>query len=391
MKIHISVALITLLTTQVVIASQWTYVPSLNVGTEYDDNLRLTSEPHDSVLGISASPGISAGRVTDASSIFAGGLLKLSRFDSDEVKDTNEQHYLFSSRYKTLLDEFRVNSVLSIDTSITRLVEWDAISAEQIDGLDISDVDEGLVKVNVRRERTNVTGSWKRKIDDVMNVSARYRFKGVYYDKESGTGLVDSKRHTIQAGVHRRIDDQSNVGLTLRYSDYQVSNNVQGSESYELHSAYNFQIYSTLRANAGFGVGQTRYADKTTDSLLFDVGLHKQSELTSYSINAGRDLRGSGPGTLVESNRVYAKVTSKISPRLSYSINAYLFRNNSIGVDSVSDRLFFRLEPALLWDLAQFWQADARYRYRFEDLENTAGNTKSNAILLSISYVPNRK
>ncbi len=178
---------------QDLLAAKWSTEPFVAVGAVHNDNIRLTTGPHDSVSGVNLTPGVSSRRETPTSLVNIDALLNATHYsDEDEQDDLDEQIIRLRSRGQASeRSSWRVDGRLVRDT-LLRTVDIPGFDADP----DLGDTDIGLVDQDVRRIRFRLRPSWTRAVTQRTSVTLRYGLTDESFSDEEGTGLVDNEPPT---------------------------------------------------------------------------------------------------------------------------------------------------------------------------------------------------
>ncbi len=142
--------------------------------------------------------------------------------------------------------------------------------------------------------------------------------------------------------------------------------------------------------------GSITTADPTKtkdDGFLASISLDKDAGLTRYSVRFAVDVLPSSTGGRVETNELIGQVFRTITPRFDVSLRGQAYEPDRLGTQDQDrfSRRFISLEPRLIWRFQRDWTLGAAYRYRRQKARVDAESSESNAILLSIRYVPPSK
>src|SRR5438094_9991976 len=90
-------------------AAEWSMVPSVDLMTEFDDNIHLTASPHPSVWGIRLAPDIKFSGTTETLDVTGGLRFDLNRYFGESGLDTTDHTLIMRSIYKTERDVLGLN------------------------------------------------------------------------------------------------------------------------------------------------------------------------------------------------------------------------------------------------------------------------------------------
>ncbi len=368
-------------------AAEWSLQPSLSLKAEYNDNIRLTTGPHDSVTGRTVSPQINFGRATETSQVNLRMLLNFTSYSGDEVNDLDEQILVLSSRFRTTeRTTWRLDGRYRRD-NLFRTIDIDS-EEETGEG---DDTDIGLVDVKVRRNRLTLRPSWTHQLTERSSLRLGYRLTDVSYSEAAGTGLVDYERHLVESIFSHKITVKDDFTVTGSVSRYRAPDTDTETDNTQILVGIRHAFSETAqgRLSAGFReTVETRgTADDRSSGVVWEAGLRQRSELTTLDGVFRRSVSPSGAGSSVESNQLRVKLRRKVSPKLSFLLRAKFFRNKALeGSTTGVNRRYYVIEPGLRWRWTREWFIYGSYRYRRQKYDDQAEAAKSNAVLLGVAY-----
>lgn len=390
------------LSPQLAMGAEWSVVPSIQLKEEYEDNIHLTTMMHDTVWGSAVSPSVQLVRRAPASVAKVSARLRFNRYSGDDVRDTDVQYLTLSSRNRTPRGRWVVKGSFKRDTTLSTLEEAESDTADEEEAesdtsdeeelADAEDIDEGLVQVEVRRNRLDLDPSWSQNLTERMTLRLGYRLRDVYYSAAEGTSLFDYQRHSLDVALMRQVTERYRLGITARYSEYRASEVNSEADTSTLLASMDHAFSETLRGIVAVGMQNTSsmrgaLEDEST-GYTFDVGIKKKiNHSTNYRLALKRDVQGSGAGRVVQSDRLNIHFSSKITSKLTFLLSGKFFRNKSLEASATNvDRRYYSIEPSLRWLLTRKWSVDGYYRYRYQKYDNAVTSAQSNAVFLGIRY-----
>lgn len=367
-------------------AAEWSLQPTLTLGLEYDENLALTTAPHDSTSGFSITPQVNVTGASERSKLSLDILLNYTEYSGGDVEDTNEQVLSLSSYNQTtertrwgLDGDFRRDTLLSIINIGTGTGE-------------LTDTDVGLARAKVRRDRRSLEPSWTRQLSERNSLGLRYEFVDVGFSDTAGTtGLEDYEVHTLAATFSREITSRDDFNLGISTSRFKASD--KSSEADTVRIAVGMTRAFSETANGTFSIGASETEEtiaskeEKTSGFILEARAEQKSELTTLDGVISRDVYPSGGGRAVQSDQLRVNLLRKISPKLNFELKATLFRNKVVeGSDPDIDRRYYEVEPGLSWQWTPHWFVNTSYRYRRQKFDAEPDTAKSNAVFLGVAY-----
>lgn len=370
-------------------ADQWAVTPSVQMRASHDDNINLSVDNPISVWGSSISPLLDLSKRSAASSYGIGGRLIFNRYSEESVQDTNIQLLTFSGRTTTRLSRFGLSGSYKRDTTFATVTDT---SSDDDDGQLTGDVDAGLVRTQVRRNRLLLRPSWRYTLSEVMSIDMRYMFNDTTYSGDGSEVLTDYLRQSAELTVIRRLSERSNITATAGAGRYTTSGEGTDTDDYSLSAGFRHEFSPMLTMQVGVGVRSAIStiddSDVETTGTLINASLSGNlSELTTYRITASENFQPSGIGALVLSDSLSWDMSHDLSQKLSVSLWATAFRNQSVDFNrAASDRTHYDVEPGFRWKLGREWSMDGSYRYRWQKYRDDDEAASSNAVYLAVNY-----
>ncbi len=370
-------------------ADQWAVTPSLQIKVLHDDNINLSVDNPVSVWGGSVSPLLDLSKRSAVSAYGLGGRLIFNRYSEDAVQDTNVQLLTFFGRTATRLSRFGVSGSYKRDTTYATI---EAPAADEDDGLLPGDVDAGLLRTQVRRNRLLLTPNWRYTLSERASISLRYTLNDMTYTGSGSDALTDYRRQSAELTLLRRLSERSGLTATVGAARYASSEVGADTDDYSFSAGFTHEFSPMLEMQVGAGVRSavSTFGDAEVESsgALVNVRLSGDvSELTTYRITADESLQPSGVGALILSKSLSWELSHKLSQKLSVSLWGTAFRNQSVDFfRAAADRTHYDIEPGFRWKLDREWSLDGSYRYRWQKYEGDEAAANSSAVYLAIDY-----
>ncbi len=383
-------------------AAVWLFDPTVTLEQEYDDNYRLATESsnEDEVWTTTLTGELAIKGKSERADLEA--LIRLDAVDyngdDDDLDDRNNQFLALSSKYKLSerdsvslaanlnRDSILRNGIIEIEPEDV-VIDDDGVI--QPDG----DIDTVLVQQNVRRTRTNVRTNWQHRLSEKTSAGLGYAYRDESFSDDSGTGLVESERHSLSANITKKITEKDKI--TGRISSiYFRPDSDRDVDTLEARLKWIHDFSEAFQMDFSLGVRESDFdnAPKSSDTgFVANIGAKKRVGLTTYRFNLERRVRPSASGNEVESDEVTLSVKRRITETMNFRFAGRFFDTESTDdSNSRNNREFFTLSPVLSWRFSPSWVARASYEYRERDLDN-GGSGDSNSAFFSISYSPPRQ
>lgn len=423
-----------LIAPQIVRAAEWSLEPSIRTGLEYNDNARLTLQPHDSVYGYMVAPKLMVGTRSNIWQVNGSAEYTRRNYNADASDlDRNDQYYTLGA----LLGGER--SIWRLDGSLTRS---SILTDHQFDP------NTGLVQVNTIQELKNLNPSWTWSMDERKQLQLTYNYSDVSFVNGSSVGLSDYSSHGVTAQFMNQLDPLNQAFFSVGYSTSRtpqvflatasdpisiinaaLETKITATESRSLvyQGGITHAFSETMNGTLAVGLWNTSTKQaiqtceqpnpfyipslggdpnfyplfgqpclKATDTTLvskqessiYNVSLQKQFESTRLDLALNRSFYPSGTGDQVRTDSVNLTVNKSISARLTASLaaNTYTVRSTQSSFVANNDRSLYQIEPKLHWQWTSELDVDGSYRYtRLKRVADSTAAT-SNSAYLTLTY-----
>jgi hypothetical protein len=390
-------------------AAEWTVEPSALFGLTYNDNVNLTTQPHNSINGNVVTPRLDLGMRTQAWQLTGSAEASRIRYSGESAQDRDDNAFRLSSAYQSERNIWQLNASSTRDSPV---------ADEQTSS------DTGAVQTPKIRETHGFSPSWTRMLTERTRLQLMYQLNDTSYVNGQSVGLYDYRYSTASATVSNQLSQQSQVFVTGAYSAFHtpVTGNESTTRSFQAGITQNFSesMQGTLAAGArrtetltqgGFPVytrflaiingkltelliqtGVTSGARRQETSSVFSGSLEKKYELTSINMSFSRSLAPSGSGSEVEQDSFDFRLNRTMTPRL----NAYINLNSVIVRDdqgniSNNNRPYYHAELGANWAWTQELNLSMSYGYSRVKREFEDKAAIANSARLTLLYRPLKK
>lgn len=378
---------------QAAVGAEWSAEPGIQLRTNYDDNIYLTTAPHKSIWGISVSPRLLLAKRTPNSEIALSGRATFNHYSQKLPVDPDAQNVTLESHYDTLLNKWGLDGYYTRETtSATITVEQPVNPNVPVTGTGSSIVNVNLVPVEVRQNELNLHPSLTRTLTPRTTLGLGYGFDDVFYDSNQGTFLTDYHQHGFGVGVSHRITQRDAIGTMAHVSLFRASTGGNEANNYGVQLTYAHDYSQTLHGTVRMGA---RYTTTTVDNLkhdnagfLFTAILDKQySEVTSFRFILERTLLPSGAGEVVPTDHFEARLSRDLSPRYNFALWSDVFNEKTINANTTGvSRLYVDVEPSLRYRITRQWTVDGSYRYGWQKYRGASSAAQENAVYIALNY-----
>jgi hypothetical protein len=383
-------------------AAEWAFEPSASLREEYNDNIRLTPLPHNSVWGTTLSPSVNFARRTEVSDTSGGLRLNMSHFSGDSNLDRVDQYYSISSNLKTERDTFALDASYTRDSTLVTEAQT-----------------TGIVLTHAQRANIALNPSWTHTLTERNALRLDMRYEDTRYSSApASAGLVDYTDWTAAGGWLYQYSERDLLNLSVYNSRFQTASGNVKSNTVGIQGGITHNFSETLRGsflvgvrstkstvesqtcdlinvplNALFGtcflyVPITQTLDSTASGSTLNAKLDKLFQTGGVSGTVSRELVPSGNGTLVETDRVGISARRQFSEKLGVGVDATASRSRYVGGAVIGNEVhYYTISPRLTWRMTQWWLLEAGYRHTEQSYQSGTGIApSSNAVYVTVAY-----
>lgn len=384
-------------------SAEWTVEPAVKLSREYNDNIRLTTEPHNSVNGSIIAPSLNFGVNTPVWQISGGGEVTQRRYSGEEGLDRDDNLLRISSIYRTERSTWQLNANRARDSVLTN----EYISS-----------DTGVVQANKKRESDSVQPSWIWMFSERTQLQLAYQHTDVSYEDALSVGLYDYRYRATTATLANQISELNQIFITAGYSTFHVlvtgfdsstrnlqagitrvfSETTRGTLQAGLRRTESFTrggnpIYSYYEVSPGVvfgeqtGVTQDERSQKTGS--VFSGNLETKFESTRLNMAISRSLDPSGSSGQIEQDTFKIDLNRQLSARLTAYVTANANKVRNVeGNISNNERTYYGIGPSAYWQWSREWNVGMSYRYAHIKRAFKNEVADSNFVNLTLTYQP---
>lgn len=383
-------------------AAEWSAEPSVRLRREYNDNINLTLQPHNSVNGSIITPKLDFGARAEIWQINATAELSRRRYSGESDLDRDDNTFRLASQYATERDTWRLEGNRTLDSVLSD---------------ELTSADIGVVQVQKRRESHGISPSWTRTLTETMQLQLAYQLNDVSYANGQSVGLYDYRYSYTTARLTNYLSEQTQVFVTGGYSAFHVpatgfdsvgrifqigiarnfSETLQGSvlagarrtESLTQGGQPIYTRISTIFGDLLVQTGVTTDVRSEETSATFNGSLDKKFEKSRMNLTLSRSLDPSGSGGQVEQDSLDFRLNHPLTSRFELLFSAYALKSRTLESNiSSNDRRYYYVEPGAYWHLSQEWKLSVGYRYTNLRREYEPKDATSNSVYLTLAYYP---
>ena len=349
----------------------------------YNDNLFITTQPHDATYGFWVSPAAEFTGKTERLEVSTQAKVSFASYYGGNPFNFTNIHLPLSVRYTTEKD------VLGFTGGFVR---DHTLSGELLT--------TGLVVRFTQRNQWTANPTWTRKITEKLSFQSGSQFIDTTYENALSTNLRDYQLYGGSGGLLYQMTEQDQLHLSGLYTNYHTINSpVPVRSSFPgvdlgLTHAFTETLTGTLHGGPSFvsTMAQTTGGNiKAQNTIwLFGASLAKKFEHTSIQVDVARNIVPSGFGQLVKTDRAGVTVSHDLTEALTASFNGSVYRTSSAtssaSVGTFPESRFLSATPRVAWEFSEWWKLELSYTYQHREVDGFSNTATSNATMFALTY-----
>ncbi|MGE3978433.1 MAG: hypothetical protein AB7F94_12700 [Nitrospira sp.] len=364
-------------------AAEWSLSPSFGVKGVYNSNLLLTPQPHSETYGFWVSPATEIAGKTERLEVSSRLAMDVVRYFGGQDKQFTNVFAPLSVRYKTEKDLFGFTGGFVRDNTLL---------GEELQAT-------GVVLQFAQRNLWTFNPTWTRSLTEKLSFQSGVQFSNSTY--ESGR-LVDYRVIGGSSGFQYELTERDQIQLSVSYTGFQTLNSPSPFQAnypginMSLTHAFSESLTGTIYGGPRFlsSTSQTQFGDVTARETVWLTGasLSKKFERAVLHVSFDRNLRPSGFGLLIQTNRGEVSGSYDLSETLACSLDVVgilVTGTNSAGIGrTFQEQKYVNVMPKLSWKFLEWWQADVSYMYRWREIDTDVGfaQSQAHAITFMVTY-----
>ena len=365
-------------------AAEWSLLPSIGVKGLYNDNLLLTSLPHDATYGYWVSPAAEFAGKTERLEVSGRVAADFVSYYGGEQSNFTNIHVPLSIRYKTEKDLLGFTGGFNRDNTLMSEL-----------------LDTGLVLRFTQRNQWTANPSWTRSLTEKLSIQSNVQLNDTTYEDGVRRGLVDYQLFGGSGGLLYQMTEQDQIQLSGSYVNFHTTNaplpfraSFPGA-NLSLTHAFTESLTATAYGGPSFVSSTTQSGNGSIKAQstvwLFGGNLTKKFERATVQVLASRSIVPSGFGLLIQTDRAGLTVSHDLSDTLTASFDGSGYRVSGITERATGGTLrenrYFSLTPQIAWKFSEWWKLELSYIYGRREAEGS-NPAMSNATMFMLTYYP---
>ncbi|MFI5305193.1 MAG: hypothetical protein ACHQYP_10425 [Nitrospiria bacterium] len=359
-------------------SSEWSVESTITAQELVNDNLLMTSGPHQTVWDSMVSPAVKFGLDKENFGLNGNFALTTNYYAGEEQLNTTDQSY---------------NVLTRIDR--TEQESWTLQGSYLVDStLENELMTTGVVLQRTQRNNGSASVSLKRNLRENTDLQLSYQHISVNY-ADSQASLSNYNVDSGTTGITHQLTEKNQLNENLSYSLYRIPDQNYSSWNGAIQVGTIYSFSERLKGTFSGGFNQT---GSSLNSLGQDIRqlnsgwvlngeLEGQTELTILHGGYSREVQISGGGSLVQVNHLFMDTNEKLTERMSISLGADIFMTLPFREELTSLKSNYgQVRGGLTWKWTENWELGAGYNYSILKNEANTKNIGANIAYLKMTY-----
>ncbi len=362
-------------------ARQWSLESSINARSEYNDNIFLTSGPHDAVTGMTITPALS-GVINEKNwEAKLRARLRINKY-SDHTIDGNDQFFDLTGRYNAQRNIFSLNINHDLDSNLSS-----------------ASTDFAIVGRRVERKSQSISPQYTRLLTERLNLTLSYTYSDVDFLDVENRRFIPYSTETAFISFQYDLTEKNKLSFMLQAVDYRSKNDLTTYQLFVSRIGVDHQFSKILSVDFQAGVSRRNSTSLNTLSqkidfhnrgFVMDAGVTQRLENGRVEGRISRDDTTNSFGGLDQVDKFIVTYTQRLSSLWRYDISARFEDISSVSTNNGStDRDLFLFETKVYYSITPKWVVNASYRYSARKFKSDASESRaphSNRVYVGMTY-----
>lgn len=359
----------------------------------YNDNIFLTSLPHEAVSSFIVTPSLS-GVVKERNwEAKLKSQLRLNQYSNHSL-DSNEQLFDLSGKYSSERNVFSIS-----------------LGHNLISSLSTVSTDFGLSSQRIKRKTQSISPQYTRLLTNRLVLMLSYTYSDTeYLDVKDDAQFVSSYTETGTAALRYNLTEEDQVSINFQATDYTRKDKLGDIKLFDVNIGFNHKFSEVLSLDVAIGASRRDSTNLQTSALdffgvtvivpqeintetrgsTFNLELKKLLETGSVNVKLNRNTTTNSFGGLNEIDRFVFSYDERLSSLWRYLLSISYEDVVSASVATApTDREVIFLEAKTFYSPIQDWNMSLSYRYTQREFKNTMsslGTPRSNRFHVGLTY-----
>ncbi len=364
----------------------------IDARAEYNDNIFLTTQAHDSVTGLIITPSLSGIIKEQHWQAKLNAMIKSQNY-SDHSLDGNDQFFDLTGQYNAQRNIFSLNITHDLGSN-----------------LNSTSTDFGIAGRRINTTRQSITPQYTRLITERLVLTLYYAYTDVDYEDAENTPYTPYFNETGSASLMYNLTEKDKLSISLQGVDYNSKNDLITYRLFTSRIGLDHKFSERLSANFLVGISRLNSTNLTTQTFdffgqpiivtqeidyenrgsVYDAGITQLLESGTIGGRISRNITSNSFGGLDRSDQLTVNYLKKVSSLWRYTIKGSIsdITSRNTGEKSLSRNLFI-FNSTVYYSFSQDWNVNASYSYRARRFESDSSEDRaphSNRVYVGLSY-----
>ncbi len=364
---------------------------SVSASAEYNDNLFLTTTPHDSVSSIVITPSLSGIIKEQNWQVKLNTRLRINQY-SENALDSTGQLFNLAGQYSAERNIFSVS-----------------VGHDLISSLSTNSADFGISSQQVERKTQSVSPQYTRLLTERLTLNLSYSYSDTDYTNED-TRFIASYTDTGSVLFRYNLTEKDQVSINIQAVDYTRKDRLGDTQLLDVNLGFDHKFSKTLSVDFVVGASKRNSTNLQTTALDFfgtiilipqeigaktrgnnlALGVKQILETGSIAARVDRNTTTNSFGGLDEIEKLVISYDNSLSSLWRYTIATKYVNTTSVSAATTSnDREVLSFEAKTYYSLTQNWNMSLTYRYsqrKFRTVSSAEGTPDSNRLQIGLTY-----
>ena len=377
-------------------SNAWSYEAVLEADVdarvEYNDNIFLTSGPHDSIKALKITPSLHGVIKEKHWQAQLNAMIRSENY-SDDSLDGNDQFFSLTGQYSEERNIFSLNVTHDLGSNLNSIA-----------------TDFGIAGRRINTKRQSISPQYTRLITERLVLTLSYAYTDIDFENAENTFYTPYITETGSGSLMYDLTERDKLTLSLQGVDYNSKNDLITYQLFTSRIGLEHKFSETLSSDFLVGISRLNSTNLTTTTFdffgqpvtvtqavdserrgsVYDAGIIQLLESGQIGGRVSRNFNSNSFGGLDRTDRLSLNYLKNISELWRYVINARIddINSSNTGTGSLSRKLFF-FESIAYYSISRNWNVNASYRYvlrRFNSDTSEDRAPHSNRIYVGLTY-----
>ncbi len=373
-------------------ATEQSLEADIGVRAEVNDNIFLTTLPHNTAKGIVIMPSLSGFIKEENWETKLRARIKSYRY-TDKNLNSNDQYFDLTGRYLSDRNIFSLN-----------------INHDLASSLNSTSSDFGIVARRINSKRQSIMPQYTRLLTERLIATFSYTYRDIDYLEAENTGFTPYITNTGAGTLIYDLTERDKLTISLTAVDYTSRNDLVKYQLFMSRIGVDHKFSKILSADFLIGISRrnstslqsqsfdflgrpiivTQEIDTKNRGLVLDAGVTRLFERGQVEGRVSRDNTANSFGGLDQVDRVKISFSDKLSALWRYKISGRYENFTSISSGSRNtDRKIYFFKTEVNYSMNRNWNINASYVYAQRRFKNNFSDTRvpqSNRVYIGLTY-----